>query len=185
MYSTDVGELAYKVQIYEGYRYWNKNDASRQILDYYGRVNAVSMRRLTLRALQAEAIDQEELSGDAEHRFLDETDWYRPRKGLAQAEDARPRKSLKTHYANIDNLRQLLLSLDVSVERIFEEMIKYSRRSLKGDERLPEDDERLSILPIKQFGQLQILVLTFQETDVYDTHRAGPPARGRSGTLQV
>ena len=172
MYSTDVGELAHKVQIKEGYRHSNKNDASRQILDYYGRVHAVSMRLLTLRALQAEAIDQEELSGDAERRFLDETDRYRPRKGLAQAEDARPRKLLKARYANIDNLRQLSLSLDVPVERIFEEMIKYSRRSLKGDERLPEDDERLSILPIEQFGQLQIPVLAFQETDVYDTHRA-------------
>ena len=43
MYSTDVEELAHKVQIKEEYRHLNKNDASRQILHYYGRVHAVSM----------------------------------------------------------------------------------------------------------------------------------------------
>ena len=70
MYSTDVGELAHKVQIKEGYRHSNKNDASRQILEYYGRVHAVSMRLLTLRALQAEKPEDGELFEDADRRFL-------------------------------------------------------------------------------------------------------------------
>ena len=43
MYSTDVGELAHKVQIKEGYQHLNKNYASRQILPYYSRVHVVSM----------------------------------------------------------------------------------------------------------------------------------------------
>ena len=50
MYSTDVGELAHKVQIKEGYRNFNKIDAVRQILAYYGRVHAFSKRYLTLHA---------------------------------------------------------------------------------------------------------------------------------------
>ena len=48
MYSTDVGELAHKVQIKEGYRNSNKIDAVRQILADYGRIHAFSMRYLTL-----------------------------------------------------------------------------------------------------------------------------------------
>ena len=71
MYSTDVGELAHKVQIKEGYRHSNKNDASRQILHYYGRVHAVSMRLLTLCALRAEKAEVA-LMNDADHPFLDE-----------------------------------------------------------------------------------------------------------------
>ena len=66
MYSTDVGELAHKVQIKEGYRRSNKNDAARQILFYYDRIHAVSMRMLTLHALQVQKPDCEGLSGDAE-----------------------------------------------------------------------------------------------------------------------
>ena len=53
MYSTDVGELAHKVQIKEGYWHSNKNKALGQILQYYGRVYAISMRLLTLRALDS------------------------------------------------------------------------------------------------------------------------------------
>ena len=34
MYSTDIGELAHKDQIKEGYRHSNRNDIARQILKY-------------------------------------------------------------------------------------------------------------------------------------------------------
>ena len=34
MYSTEIGELAHKEQIKEGYRRSNKNNAARQILSY-------------------------------------------------------------------------------------------------------------------------------------------------------
>jgi len=37
MYSTEIGELAHKEQIKEGYRQSNKNEAARQILSHYGR----------------------------------------------------------------------------------------------------------------------------------------------------
>ena len=172
MYSTDIGELAHKVQIKEGYRHSNKNDASRQILDFYGRVHAVSMRLLTLRTLQAGALDSDELSGDAERRFLDGTGRYRPPMGQIQAEGARPRRLLKARCANVGNFEQLSLSLNIPVDRIFEELVKYSRRSLKDDERLPEDAERLGGMPIEQFGQLEIPVHAFQEIDVYEMHHA-------------
>jgi len=44
MYSTEMGELAHKEQIKEGYRRSNKNNAARQILSYYGRKHALGMR---------------------------------------------------------------------------------------------------------------------------------------------
>ena len=71
MYSTDVGELAHKVQLKQGYRHSNKNDASGQILHNYSRVHAVSMRLLTLRALQArKAEGASGLVDDADRCFL-------------------------------------------------------------------------------------------------------------------
>ena len=54
MYSTDVEELTHKVPIKEGYWHSNKNNASHQILHYYGRVHAVSMRLITLRSPKLE-----------------------------------------------------------------------------------------------------------------------------------
>lgn len=174
MYSTDVGELAHKVQIKEGYRHSNKNDASRQILDYYGRVHAVSMRLLTLRILRAEKPDEEELFDDADRRFLDETGPSRLAARLTQTEGTRPKKLLRGRYANIDDLTQLSENIGISVNRLLQELVRYSRRRL-GDaepERLPEDAESLNRMRVEQFNQLQIPVLAFQETDVYDVHHA-------------
>ena len=41
MYSTEIGELAHKNQIKEGYRRSKKNEAARQILSHYGRQHAL------------------------------------------------------------------------------------------------------------------------------------------------
>jgi len=51
MYSTEIGELAQKDQIKDGYRRSNKNDAARQILSQYGRQHALGMRLQTIEAL--------------------------------------------------------------------------------------------------------------------------------------
>ena len=48
---TEIGELAHKEQIKEGYRRSNKNNAARQILSYYGRKQALGMRLQTIEAL--------------------------------------------------------------------------------------------------------------------------------------
>ena len=82
----------------------SQNDASRQILDYYGRVHAVAMRLLTLRALLTANPGYEGLSGDVERRLLYERGQCHPRMG-AQADSGRPRRLLKARYANIDNFR--------------------------------------------------------------------------------
>ena len=51
MYSTEMGELAYKEQIKVGYCRSNKNNAARQILSYYARKHALGMRLQTIEAL--------------------------------------------------------------------------------------------------------------------------------------
>ena len=173
MYSTDVGELAHKVQIKEGYRHSNKNDTSRQILHYYGRVHAVSMRLLTLRALQArKAEGAGGLVDDADRCFLDEISKTRNAFQLTETEATRLRRLLRGRDKNINNLKQLSENLGPPVDLIFNELIGYSQRSLENTDRLTGNRERLETMPVERFNQLQIPVLAFQETFVYDIHRA-------------
>jgi len=51
MYSTEIGELAHKDQIKDGYRRSNKNDGARQILSQCCRQHVVGMRLQTIEAL--------------------------------------------------------------------------------------------------------------------------------------
>jgi len=51
MYSTEIGELAHKDQIKDGYHRSNKNDAARQILSQYGGQHALEMRLQTIEGL--------------------------------------------------------------------------------------------------------------------------------------
>jgi len=172
MYSTDVGELAHKVQIKEGYRHSNKNDASRQILHYYSRVHAVSMRLLTLRALQARKPEGASGLDNADRCFLDEISQTRSAIQLTETEATRPRRLLRGRDKNINSFKQLSENLGIPVEQIFNELMRYGRRSLQNPDRLIANKERLDTMPVEQFNQLQIPVLGFQETDVYDIHRA-------------
>ena len=173
MYSTDVEELEHNVQIKEGYWHWNKNDASRQILHYHGRVHAVSMRLLTLCALQArKAEGAGGLVDDADRCFLDEISKTRNDFQLTETEATRPRRLLWGRKQNINNLKQLSVNLGLPVDLLFNELIGYSRRSLENADRLTVNRERLETMPVERFNQLQIPVLAFQETDVYDIHPA-------------
>ena len=51
MYSTDIGELAHKEQLKEGYRRSNKNNAAPQILSDYGRWHILGMKLQTTEEL--------------------------------------------------------------------------------------------------------------------------------------
>jgi len=64
MYSTEIGELAHKTQIKDGWRQSNKNDAARQMVHSYGRQHAIRMRLLNLQSLKCRDAD---LSGDVLH----------------------------------------------------------------------------------------------------------------------
>jgi len=57
MYSTEIGELAHKMQIKEGWRQSNKNHAAGQIVHSYGRQHAIRMRLLNLQSLKNRGAD--------------------------------------------------------------------------------------------------------------------------------
>jgi len=57
MYSTEIGELAHKMQIKDGWRQSDKNDAARQIMHSYSRQHAIQMRLLNLESLQDRGAD--------------------------------------------------------------------------------------------------------------------------------
>lgn len=62
--------------------------------------------------------------------------------------------------------------LDVFLEAISQELIWYSGMSLPLGCRLPEDLAILLLLPVELLTTLEIPVLAFQQTNVYDKHRA-------------
>ena len=75
--------------------------------------------------------------------------------------------------------------LDVSSEAICRELILYSRLSLPLGHWLPEDLTILRSLTVGLMTTLEIPVLAFQETDVYDIHRAGVLALDSFETSQA
>jgi len=62
--------------------------------------------------------------------------------------------------------------LGISLDRICLEWIRYSRHNLPTERHLPEEPAILQLLPVELLKQLEIPVLAFQETDVYEIHRA-------------
>jgi len=66
MYSTEIGELAHKTQIKDGWHQSNKNDTVRQIVHSYGRQHAIRMRLLNLECLKCRDAD---LSGAVLHHL--------------------------------------------------------------------------------------------------------------------
>ena len=82
------------------------------------------------------------------------------------------RRILKGRRDNVRDVVDFGRVLDVSSEAIYRELIRYSRLSLPLGRRLPEDLTILRSLPVELMTTLEIPVLAFQETDVYDIHRA-------------
>ena len=62
--------------------------------------------------------------------------------------------------------------MKVSPESFCHELIRYSRHSLPTEHPLPEDPARLRSLPVELMTHLEVPVPAFQETEVYDIHRA-------------
>ena len=61
---------------------------------------------------------------------------------------------------------------DISPETICRELIRYSRLNLPPERRLPENPAILQTLLVELLTQLEIPVLAFQESGVYNMHRA-------------
>jgi len=157
MYSTEMGELAHKEQIKEGYRRSNKNDAARQILSQYGRQHALGMRLQTI-----EALSKAENAAVMGNGGMEE---------LASSRRA-PRRVLKGRMKNIGTLAELCRALNIDYSGMIEEMLRFIKQTRADDQRLPADRTELGLLPIEQFTHLEIPISDFQETDMFQIHRA-------------
>ena len=80
------------------------------------------------------------------------------------------RRILKGRRDDVSDVTDFCKVLGISPERICRELIRYSRDSLPSERRLPEDPAILGFLPVELLTQLEIPVLAFQETNVYDIY---------------
>jgi len=162
-YSTEIGELAHKTQIKDGWRQSNKNDAPRPIVHSYDRQHAIRMRLLNLESLKCCDAD---LSGDVLHH-LDRTACT-----VTAVAPVVRRRVLKGHREDVSNVVDFSGISVVSLEIIYPELIRYGRHNLGAAHRLPDHHVMLRSLPVELLTQLEIPVLAFQEADVYKIHRA-------------
>ena len=160
IYSTEYGELAHKVQIKDGWRKSNKRNPERQIIHSYRRLHKIRMTLLTLDSLRRRGAD---LPADVlEHLNTTSTD-------TAPAPRCR---ILKGRRDDVTDVMDLCRVMEVSPESFYRELIRYSRHRLPTEHRLPEDPARLRSLPVELMTHLEVPVPAFQETEVYDIHRA-------------
>jgi len=160
MYSTELGELAHKEQIKEGWRRSNENDAARQIVHSYSRQHAIQMRLLNLESFRGRGAD---LSADVLQHLKSST-------STVTAPVVRKR-ILKGCQDDVSNVLDFSKVSGVSRESICRELIRYSRHNLLTERQLPEDHAILQSLPVELLTQLEIPVVAFQESDVYDINR--------------
>ena len=84
-----------------------------------------------------------------------------------------PRRVLKGRMMeNIGTLTELCRALNIDYSDMIEEMLRFIRQTIAGDQRLPSNRTELGSLPVEQFTHLEIPVSDFQEADVFLVHRA-------------
>jgi len=161
MYSTEFGELRHMEQIKDGWRRSNKNDVERQILHSYGRQHAIRIRLLNLISLRPRR------ANPCDHvlRYLDKTT------GTVSTPAPRGR-ILKDRRDDVSDVLDFCTLVGISLDWICLELIRYSRHNLPTERRPPEEPAILQLLPVELLTPTEIPVLAFQETDVYDIHRA-------------
>jgi len=158
MYSTEIGELAHRDQIKDGYRRSNKNDAARQILSQYGPQHALGMRLQTIEALsKVKGVIVAEDSGMAMPAF---------------SSHRTPRRVLKGGMKNTSMLTELCATLNIHYSDMMQDILRFTRQTAADDQQLPADPTELGLLPVEGFAQLEIPVADFQETDRFQIHRA-------------
>ena len=160
VHSTKYGELAYKEQIKDGWRRSNKIDPAQQILSSYSRQPPIRIRLLNSIFLQR-------AGADLSTKVVEHLEKTRP----APTPPAH-RGILKGRRDNIYNVVEFGRECDLSPETICRELIRYSQPSRPPARRLPENLAILRALPGELLTQLEILVLAFQKSGVYDIHRA-------------
>ena len=85
---------------------------------------------------------------------------------------ARRCRILKRRREDVTEVMDLCRVMEVSPESLYRELIRYCRHSLPTEHRLPEDPARVRSLPVELMTYHEVPVPAFQETEVYDIHRA-------------
>jgi len=84
-----------------------------------------------------------------------------------------PRRVLKGRMMeNIGTLTELCRALNIDYSDMIEEMLRFIRKTIADDQRLPFDRTELGSLPIEQFTHLDIPVTDFQEAVVFQINSA-------------
>jgi len=158
MYSTEIGELAHKDQIKDGYRRSNKNDAAQQILSQYGCQHALGMRLQIIEALS-------KVKGEigAENSGMEMP---------AISSHSTPHQVLKSRMKNTSTLTELCATLKMHYSDMMQEILRFTRQTAADDRPLPADPTELGLLPVEGFAQLEILVADFPETNRFQIHWA-------------
>ena len=79
---------------------------------------------------------------------------------------------LKGRRGDVSEVLDFCRVLRISLESVYCDLIQYSRHNLPTERRLPEDPVILRSLLVELLTQFEVPVPAFQETDVYDIHRA-------------
>jgi len=158
MYSTEIGELAHKNQITDGYRGSNKNEAARQILSQYGRQHALGIRLQTLEALS-------KVKGVI---VVEDTGMEMP----TVPSRSTPCPVLKGRMKTTSTLTELCTALDFHYSNMMKEILRFIKQTASDDRRLPADPAELGLLPVEGFAHLEIPVPHFQETNMFQIHVA-------------
>jgi len=125
IYSTEIGELAHKDQIKEGYRRSNNNEAARQILSHYGCQHAIGIMLQTI-----EALSKVEGVIVVEDRGM---------RMPTVSSRSTPRSVLKGRMKPTSTLTKSYTALDIHYSNMMEEILPFIRQTAADDRQLPAD----------------------------------------------
>jgi Plavaka transposase len=181
LFSTDVSELAHKVQIKDSYRRSNKNNATVQILDNYTRLHTFGMRLLNVRAVLSETPETlARAQTIPDLNFFLKTD-SRAVSGQIKAY-SRPKCRLRGVDSKVRSLREVAQTMELP--ELVQSIAAYARSN--DDKDLLQSSQNLLEFwrfPAERFNMLQVPVSVFQESDTYDIHniRSTGPNKFRGG----
>ena len=165
IFSTDVSELAHKVQIKEAYRRSNRNNAILQILDNYNRVHTLFMRVLNVRAALEEvpeALKQAKSNPEMNVFFASTVE---PLVVTANADI--PKRRLRGLVRGSRSLSKL--ARDLGICGLAESILDYAKsEDLEGIVQGIAED--CNAILTERFNMLEVAVPVFQDPDSYTMH---------------
>jgi len=157
----EFGEIAHKEQIKDGWRRSNKNDAGCQIMHSYSGQHTIQMTLLNIVSLRRRGAN---LSPDVRQHLAS------PRRAVTVPVVSR--RILQGRRDDVSNVLDSSKVSGVSLRSICLELIRYSRHNLPIERQLPEHHAILQSLRLELLTQLEIPLVAFQESNLYDIHRA-------------